>query len=79
MNTRSITVTLFLAFLLLILSGCDRSSSGNDTEEMVLYHALPARITGLDSGDQRDAVSILVKSQMFEPLYQYHFLSGPRQ
>lgn len=78
MNTREITVTLFsFAFLLFILSGCDRSPSGDDTEEMVLYHALAGRITGLDSGNQRDATANLVKGQMFEPLYQYHFLKRP--
>jgi len=44
---------------------------------MVLHHVLSAKIKGLDPGNMRDVFSVIVASQMFEPLYQYHFLKRP--
>jgi len=44
---------------------------------MVIYGALYTKIKGLDPGEMRDLYSFLVASQMFETLYQYHFLKRP--
>jgi ABC-type transport system substrate-binding protein len=62
-----------------VLAGCDRLTSGEDPNEMVLHHALATRLTGLDPGDQRNVSALTIKSQIFEPLYQYHFLKRPYQ
>ena len=63
----------------LSLAGCGGTSSEQEPNEMVLYHALATRLTGLDSGDQRNQTALIIKSQIFEPLYQYHFLKRPYQ
>lgn len=61
----------------LIIAGCDSSASIEEPNEMVLHHVLSAKIKGLDPGNMRDVYSIIVASQIFEPLYQYHFLKRP--
>jgi len=58
-------------------SGCGGSAPDGDSNEMVLYHVLHTRIKGLDPGDMRDVYSIMVGSQIFETLYDYHFLKRP--
>lgn len=68
---------ILLIGVLFILSGCKDSSISEESDEMVLYHALASRLTGLDSGDQRNQTALTIKSQIFEPLYQYHFLKRP--
>lgn len=79
MNGRAGVVVFFLFLLIANLAGCDGSSSGADPNEMVLRHALSTRLTGLDPGDQRNQTALIIKSQIFEPLYQYHFLKRPYQ
>jgi oligopeptide transport system substrate-binding protein len=59
------------------LIGCRDSSSGEEPNEMVLHHALYTKIAALDPGNIRDVYSIMVCSQIFENLYQYHFLKRP--
>ncbi|MBL7106500.1 MAG: hypothetical protein ISS77_02680 [Phycisphaerae bacterium] len=44
---------------------------------MVLYSALAAKVRGLDPGDIGDTTSSVVASQIFECLYQYHYLKRP--
>ena len=70
-------VIVSLSVLFLFVAGCDGSRSANDPNEMVLYHVLYTKIKGLDPGDMRDVYSMTVASQMFEQLYQYHFLKRP--
>lgn len=71
----------FLAFLFsaafLIISGCDALPSETDANEPVLYGAIAAKIRGLDPGDIGDVTSSMVASQIFECLYQYHYLKRP--
>jgi len=62
---------------LLIIAGCDGPGPAEEPNEMVLHHVLSAKIKGLDPGNMRDVYSVIVASQMFEPLYQYHFLKRP--
>jgi len=73
----------FLLIVLLTLfptlSGCKKSATDGNPDEMVLYHAIGTKIKGLDPGDMRDVYSIMVGSQIFETLYQYHFLKRPYQ
>jgi len=58
-------------------AGCDSSGSDEEPNEMVLHHVLHSRIKGLDPGNMRDVYSITVGSQIFETLYDYHFLKRP--
>ncbi len=74
MNLRN-SVLLFLC--LVVISGCGKHSSQESDNEMVLNHSLPSKLTGLDPGDQRNQTALTIKSQIFEPLYQYHFLKRP--
>ena len=73
----------FLVFLfsavLLITSGCERRPAEADADQMVLRHVLYSRVSALDPANVRDTYSRLVVSQIFEPLYDYHFLKRPYQ
>ncbi len=73
----ALLVTIICAGL--IIAGCDGSGSVEEPNEMVLHHVLSTRIKGLDPGNMRDVYSVIVASQIFEPLYQYHFLKRPYQ
>jgi len=70
-------LSVVLTTALLIIAGCGSSSSGNEPNEIVLYTALSAKVRGLDPGDIGDVTSSLVASQIFECLYQYHYLKRP--
>ena len=78
MNSRG-GVAKFFLFLSLLLSivGCDSTTSVADGNETVLRGALAAKVRGLDPGDIGDTTSSLVASQIFECLYQYHYLKRP--
>lgn len=69
------SVALSFAFF---FSGCAKSpEKSGDTDEMVLYSALPSKIRGLDPGDIGDVYSALIASQFYECLFQYHYLKRP--
>ena len=78
-NSHSVIALTFLLFLSIIMTGCGKSPPDTDKDEMVLRHALATSLTGLDPGDQRNVTALVIKSQIFEPLYQYHFLKRPYQ
>ena len=67
---------LFVAVLPTI-AGCDRSRSIEEPNEMVLHHVLYTRIAGLDPANTADLCSRIVASQIFETLYDCHFLKRP--
>ncbi len=71
----ALLVTIICAGL--IIAGCDGSGPVEEPNEMVLHHVLSTKIKSLDPGNMRDVYSVIVASQMFEPLYQYHFLKRP--
>jgi len=73
-----LTSIIFITSLL-IIAGCDGSASVEEPNEMVLRHVLYTRLKGLDPGNIRDVYSVIVASQIFETLYQYHFLKRPYQ
>jgi len=56
--------------------GCKRTSPSR-SEENVLYGAMGAKIRALDPGDISDTVSSSVAAQIFECLYEYHYLNRP--
>jgi len=64
--------------LLAAAAGCERRSGRvEDANEMVLRHVLHAKIGGLDPAKTSDIYSRIVASQIFETLYDYHFLKRP--
>lgn len=73
MNLRN---SVLLFFCMVVISGCGKRSS-QDSDEMVLNHALFTKITTLDPGQSRDVYSHQIISQICETLYQYHFLKRP--
>ena len=77
MNERGGSVAFFIFLFLSIIAGCDGSASQGDSNDVVLYGALSAKVRGLDPGDIGDVTSSLVASQIFECLYQYHYLERP--
>lgn len=81
LRQRQYTIAVLFGVLLftLVPIGCGRSPSDEKPQEMVLNHALATKITGLDPGNQRDTTSIVVRNQIFETLYQYHYLKRPYQ
>ena len=67
-----------VVFFLLVIFGCDGDDDGGDlADEMVLYHTLPGKIKGLDPCRADDVYSAVVSGNIFEGLYQYHFLKRP--
>ncbi len=68
---------VLITAVLLVIAGCRGSTSPPDSNEIVLYSALPAKVRGLDPGDIGDTTSSAVASQIFECLYQYHYLKRP--
>ncbi len=66
-----------LTAVIIINTGCRNSESNGDPNEMVLRHVLGAKISSLDPGNINDTTSSTVASQIFECLYQYHFLKRP--
>ncbi len=70
-----LVILLFLTFV----SGCRHSADKPDPNDSVLYSTHSAKIRGLDPGDIGDTTSSLIASQIFECLYQYHYLKRPYQ
>lgn len=69
---RLLAVTIILAVI------ADKVAAQNaEHDEMVLHHILHTKIKMLDPGCVRDVHSITVASQIFETLYDYHFLKRP--
>jgi oligopeptide transport system substrate-binding protein len=72
-----IVVLSGVLFFTLALTGCRDSSGGKEPNEMVLNLVLNSRIKSLDPIGMRDEYTNMVASQIFEALYQSHFLKRP--
>ncbi len=57
--------------------GCAKKEKSSAGKEMVLRHLLRTRVQTMDPGNARDLYSATVISQIYEPLYTYHFLKRP--
>ena len=64
---------------LLIIAGCDRLPSDTESSDNVLHHRLRAKVLSLDPADVGDSASHGVANEIFECLYQYHYLKRPYQ
>jgi len=69
---------ILLATCLAVFAGCRGRLPAAEPNEMVLRHVLYTPIAGLDPAcRRRDVYSRIVASQIFETLYDYHFLKRP--
>jgi ABC-type transport system substrate-binding protein len=59
------------------LSGCKETSSEEQSGPVVLQQRLRARVQTLDPMDVRDTVGTCVASDIFDTLYDYHYLKRP--
>ena len=70
-------LTTLLAVVLIMISGCDGEPLIGDSNEVVRHIVLRSKVRGLDPGNISDVTSSLVTSQIFECLYDYHYLKRP--
>jgi oligopeptide transport system substrate-binding protein len=73
---------LLLAVFLLIVgsfsfSGCKKTTSDEPNQPVVLQQRLRTRVQTLDPMDVRDTVGTCVASDIFDTLYDYHYLKRP--
>ncbi len=74
---RRIILCICVFSLFFILSGCKGRESQSDSNEMVLRHALFSKIKSFDPLSMRDVYSAQISGNIFETLYQYHYLKRP--
>ena len=67
-------ILIFVLAAMVLFSGCGRKDTAGDANEMVLHSALNAKIEGLDPATSTSLYAVIIGSQIFENLYQYHFL-----
>ena len=70
-------LSVVLTTTLLTIAGCDSSPSACDSNEAVIYAVMPTKIQGFDPGYTSGIYSTRVASEVFECLYQYHYLKRP--
>ncbi len=75
MKFSSVAFTLTTA--LLIIAGCDGTPSGDDANEEHIFAVMPTKIQGFDPGYTSGIYSTQAASEIFECLYQYHYLKRP--
>lgn len=70
---------VLIIIAVIFFAGCrDKSSAGNnDGREMVSFSAIGTKVGILDPGNIGDQAAASVATQMFECLYDYHYLKRP--
>jgi len=66
-----------LCLLFLLLTGCSQKDDEADASENVWRRPLFTKIQTLDSGNLSDVYSLGVASNIYESLYDYHYLKRP--
>ena len=77
MNYQNKFLVISLIAIVFLLGGCGGKESGEESNEMILQHALNSKIKCFDPVNIQDEYSLNVCSQIFETLYQYHYLKRP--
>ena len=60
---------------LVAIAGCDRPPRAPKHSHNLLQHRLRSKVQSLDPADIGDTVSHTVASEIFECLYEYHYLN----
>ena len=75
-NRTCIFLTVAILTIAIAVAGCASKEDADDSD-VVLRLPMSGKLTGLDPMAMRDYDSMEVASNIFEPLYQYHFLKRP--
>ena len=70
-------VSSVLCLLFLFMPGCSRKDGEDDASQNVWRRPLFTKIQTLDSGNLSDVYSLGVASNIYETLYDYHYLKRP--
>lgn len=73
------TTLTALIVTLIALSGCGESGSGGTSADgqLTTYGAISSKVRGMDPMDIGDTTSSSIASNIFDCLYQYHYLKRP--
>ena len=77
MTIRSGTQIVSALTAAVLLIGCGRTNSSSGDGEKVRYHAISSKVKTMDPAQIGDVTSSGVASQIYDPLYQYHYLNRP--
>lgn len=77
MRSKNIVLIMFVLISLLVILGCGKRASKDNTSEASINLALSGKIKSLDPLSLRDVTGATVAYNMFEQLYQYHYLKRP--
>ena len=73
-SLRLLVITLCLPLFMLV--SCKRDNGGKGTDN-ILQEALSGEISTLDPASSYDTISASIVYQVYEPLYEYHYLKRP--
>ena len=65
------------AAVLLLVAGCSRRTPRQTDGERVMHLSLITKVQTLDAGNMRDVYGMTVASNIYETLYNYHYLKRP--
>jgi len=68
---------VMLSICLVLVGGCGKDDDRQGSSDNIIHTALPAKISGLDPAKMTDVYSNMIAGNMFETLYQYHYLKRP--
>jgi len=66
-----------LVICLILVGGCGKDDDQQSSSDNIIHTALQAKISGLDPAKMTDVYSSMVAGNIFEALYQYHYLKRP--
>ncbi len=76
-NSNHLFLLIVSSVILVFFAGCRKRGAGEAKEESTQYSVLTSKVRLLDPADITDNTSALVASQIYESLYQYHYLKRP--
>ena len=74
---KNLLILVLASLPIVLLAGCGGEDQDPGSGKIVRYLSLGAKVRGMDPMDIGDTTSSSVASQIFECLYQYHYLKRP--
>lgn len=74
---RQAVVLLFGMLIALSVTGCERRDLQSRDDESVIHLSLVTKAQTLDCGNMRDVYGMMVGANIYETLYNYHYLKRP--